>query len=193
MAEDKSLPLVWKGENPLTVASGQQGNSPSPSQTVSPPVRQQPPPPQQQQQPKKVVGTYLPASIPLPVFSQVQHAGLGTAKIATPQQLSAVTGGATHGIRTRAYALQLTPTVVQVVESVEEVTSVETTVPDKAVKFLIGKQGAAISTIQKQSKAHFDFAKVGWKVTINRLVHWIDTQGHKSDDKSLDSICVLCH
>jgi len=47
-----------------------------------------------------------------------------------------------------------------VVESVEEVTSIEMTVPDKAVKFLIGKQGAAIGSIQAQSKAHFDFAKV---------------------------------
>lgn len=55
--------------------------------------------------------------------------------------------------------------VQQVVENLNRevaatCTSVEMTVPDGAVRFCIGKQGASISMIQKQSRAHFDFAKV---------------------------------
>lgn len=34
-------------------------------------------------------------------------------------------------------------------------------VPDRAVRFLIGKQGQTVSALEKQSKAKVEFAKVG--------------------------------
>ena len=43
-------------------------------------------------------------------------------------------------------------------------TAMQVRVPDRAVSFLIGKQGCNVQAIEKQSKARLEFAKVGQRL-----------------------------
>lgn len=96
-------------------------------------------------------------------YEKQQHLGVAGMGVTTSPQTT-LTAGPGTGLRPHtmasAYTSQLTPTVTESMGREGVTTSVEMTVPDRAVRFCIGKQGSAITVIQKQSKAHFEFAKV---------------------------------